>query len=146
MSESRHGRHRAAGRYNPAAELSSIVAGAATPLRKGSVVLAASGGLVAAIAVAVAVWMTRERNRVDQAALGLILGGALGNILDRVRLGFVIDYADFHLGAWRPFLVFNLADAAITLGVIVLLVRALFVREKAPESGSGSPVSENRHA
>lgn len=51
MSESRHGRHRAAGRYNPAAELSSIVAGAATPLRKGSVVLAASGGLVAAIAV-----------------------------------------------------------------------------------------------
>ena len=100
--------------------------------------------ITGAIALAVAYWMARERNRVDQAALGLILGGALGNILDRVRLGFVVDYADLHLGAWRPFLVFNLADAAITLGVVVLLVRALFVREKAPTAGA--PVSENSHA
>ena len=97
-----------------------------------------------AIALAVAWWMARERNRADQAALGLILGGALGNIVDRVRLGFVVDYADLHLGAWRPFLVFNLADAAITIGVVVLLVRALFVREKAPNTGA--PVSENGHA
>lgn len=102
--------------------------------------------LTGAIAVAVAVWMTRERGRADQAALGLILGGAMGNILDRVRLGYVIDYADLYLGEWRPFLVFNLADTAITLGVIVLLVRALFVREKAPISPSGDPGSENSHA
>ena len=95
--------------------------------------------MTGAIAAAVAFWMTRERNRADQGALGLILGGALGNIVDRARLGFVVDYADLHLGEWRPFLVFNLADAAITLGVVALLVRALFVREKAPSS-------ENRHA
>lgn len=97
--------------------------------------------LTGGIAALVGFWMTRERNRVDQAALGLILGGALGNIVDRVRLGYVIDYADLHIGAWRPFLVFNLADAAITIGVVLLLVRALFVRDKAAD-----PVSENRHA
>lgn len=97
--------------------------------------------LTGAIAVGVAVWMTRERNRADQAALGLVLGGALGNILDRVRLGYVVDFADLHLGDWRPFLVFNVADAAITVGVLVLLVRALLMREKP-----GAVPVENRHA
>ncbi len=76
-------------------------------------------------------WLWRERNRDDAFALGLILGGALGNIADRARLGYVVDYADFHIGEWRPFLIFNLADAAITLGVLILLARALLLREKA---------------
>lgn len=96
--------------------------------------------LTGAIALAVAVWMARERNRIDQAALGLILGGAVGNILDRIRLSYVVDYADLHLGEWRPFLVFNLADSAITIGVVVLLVRALLMRDK-PLSAT-----ENSHA
>jgi signal peptidase II len=104
-------------------------------------------GLVAlttGIATGVLVWMWRERNRVDQFALAAVFGGALGNIADRViphpqvqlfsdgvaYPGCVIDYADLHFGAWRPFLVFNLADAAITVGVLVLLVRALLMREK----------------
>lgn len=90
-------------------------------------------GLVAmtgAIAAAVAVWMTRETHRADQLALGAILGGAIGNILDRVRFGYVVDWADLHIGEWRPFLVFNIADTAITLGVLVLLVRALLMRDK----------------
>jgi signal peptidase II len=89
--------------------------------------------LTATIAGAVAVWMARERNRVDQMALGLVLGGALGNILDRARFGYVVDFADLHFGEWRPFLVFNVADAAITIGVIILLVRALFVRSEPRE-------------
>lgn len=83
-----------------------------------------------AIAAAVAVWMTRETKRGEQVALGLVLGGALGNILDRIRLGYVVDFADLHFGEWRPFLVFNLADAAITIGVLILLVRGLAIREK----------------
>jgi signal peptidase II len=87
-------------------------------------------GMTCLIALFVAIWMLREKNRFDVAALGCILGGALGNILDRIRLGYVIDYADFHIGEWRPFLVFNLADAAITLGVLILLARALLLREK----------------
>ena len=88
--------------------------------------IAMTGG----IAAVVLVWMWRERNRQDVLGLGLILGGALGNILDRARLGYVVDYADLHFGAIRPFLVFNVADAAITLGVVILLLRALLVREK----------------
>lgn len=86
--------------------------------------------LTALIAAGVGWWMTREKNRVDLIALGPVLGGALGNILDRVRLGYVVDYADLHFGEWQPFLVFNVADAAITIGVLILLARALFVRDK----------------
>lgn len=85
--------------------------------------------LTGAIAVAVVVWMWREANRWDQIALGMIAGGALGNILDRVRLGYVQDYANLHFGRWEPFLNFNLADAAITVGVLVLLARALVMRD-----------------
>jgi signal peptidase II len=88
--------------------------------------------LTAAIAGGVTLWMLRERKLGDVIALGLVLGGALGNILDRARLGFVVDFADLHFGEWRPFLVFNVADAAITIGVLVLLARALFIREKPP--------------
>ena len=92
--------------------------------------------MTGAIAVAVAFWMTRERSPVDQMALGCVLGGALGNIVDRVRLGYVVDFADLHFGEWRPFLVFNVADAAITIGVLVLLARALLVRDRpAPVNG-----------
>src|SRR3954468_17764093 len=90
-------------------------------------------GLTAAISIFVAAWLWREKRRDDTIALALVLGGALGNILDRVRLGYVVDYADLHFGEWRPFLVFNLGDAAITIGVLLLLVRALLTRErKAP--------------
>lgn len=81
--------------------------------------------LTGAIAAFVLVWMWREKRRDDAVALALILGGALGNIVDRVRLGFVVDFADLHFGSFSPFLVFNVADAAITIGVLLLLVRAL---------------------
>ena len=90
--------------------------------------------MTAAISVGVLVWMWREKNRQDVMALGLILGGALGNIVDRARFGYVVDYADLHFGNIRPFLVFNVADAAITIGVLILLMRALLVREKPKEN------------
>ena len=86
--------------------------------------------LTAAIALAVLVWLWREARVADSLPLGLILGGALGNIADRVRFGFVVDYADLHFGAFRPFLVFNLADAAISIGVVIILARSLLSREK----------------
>jgi signal peptidase II len=75
----------------------------------------------AGIAVAVAVWRWRERGRIEVLALGAILGGAIGNIADRVRLGYVADFLNLHFGAWSPFLVFNVADAAISIGVMVLI-------------------------
>jgi signal peptidase II len=98
-------------------------------------------GLTGTIAVAVLVWMLRETHRIDVAALALVLGGALGNIRDRIFNGFVIDYADLHFGTFRPFLVFNIADAAITLGVLIILARSFLSREKrgnaAPEPDDG---------
>ena len=84
--------------------------------------------MTSAIALFVAIWLWRERRRDDSTALALILGGALGNIADRARFGYVVDFADLHFGDWRPFLVFNVGDAAITIGVLLLLVRALLMR------------------
>src|SRR5437868_6152449 len=93
--------------------------------------------LTGAIAVFVSFWLWRERKRTDSVALAMVLGGALGNILDRIRLGYVVDYIDLHFGEFRPFLVFNVADAAITIGVLLLLVRALLMRDgKAPRKES----------
>src|SRR4051812_46585873 len=88
-------------------------------------------GLTSAIAIAVAVWIGREKNRIDQAALGMVLGGALGNILDRVRFGYVVDFADLHFGEFRPFLIFNVGDAAISIAVVILLLRAFLTRKDA---------------
>lgn len=87
----------------------------------------------AGIAVAVALWLRKEKHPVDVTALGLVLGGALGNIIDRARFGYVVDFLHFFWGEYS-FWVFNLADAAITLGVMLLLVRA--VAAKPTEMGS----------
>ncbi len=84
----------------------------------------------AVIAIAVLIWMMREKLLGEILALGLVLGGAMGNIRDRYLYGYVIDYADLHIGDFRPFLIFNVADAAITIGVVIILARALFMREK----------------
>src|SRR4051794_6150315 len=89
--------------------------------------------VTSAIAIGVAVWIGREKNRVDQAALGMVLGGALGNILDRVRHGYVVDFADLHFGEFRPFLVFNVGDAAISIAVVILLLRAFLPRKDRPK-------------
>jgi signal peptidase II len=101
-------------------------------------------GLTALIAAVVAVWMWREKLKGDVLALALVLGGALGNIVDRIRYGYVVDYADLHFGTFRPFYIFNLADAAITIGVLILLARAFLMREKeaVQEVASQPPLSE----
>ena len=96
-------------------------------------------GLVAVtglIAVGVTVWLLRERKLGEILPLAMVLGGALGNIRDRVRLGYVLDYADLHFGAFRPFLIFNVADACITIGVLIILARSLFMREKPASTQS----------
>ena len=100
--------------------------------------------LTTAIAIGVAVWMGREENRTDRIALGMVLGGALGNILDRARHGYVVDFADLHFGTFRPFLVFNVGDAAISIAVVILLLRA-FLTRKEPQTGSG-PEERTEHA
>ncbi len=99
--------------------------------------------VTAVIAVVVLVWLLRERLLGEIAALALVLGGALGNILDRARFGYVVDYADLHFGTFRPFLIFNIADAAITIGVLIILARSLLSREKPKASADPAPESQN---
>jgi signal peptidase II len=90
--------------------------------------------LTGGISLFVGFWLWRETNKSDVLGLGMVLGGAIGNLLDRIRFGHVIDFADLHFGEFRPFLVFNVADTAITIGVLILLARALLVRDKNPKA------------
>ena len=99
-------------------------------------------GVTGLIALVVSVWLLRERKLGDILPLGMILGGALGNILDRATLGYVVDFADLHFGDFRPFLIFNVADAMITFGVVIILARALFMREKPAASHGGTEAEQ----
>ena len=101
--------------------------------------------VTAVIATGVAVWISREKNRWDIVALGLVLGGALGNIVDRARFGYVVDFLDLHFGNFRPFMVFNVADAARTCGVVLLLARSLLLRDKPAKPAGDAPAPETLH-
>jgi signal peptidase II len=81
--------------------------------------LAAVAGVVS---VVVAVWLTRlePRQRILGLSLGLILGGGLGNLIDRVTLGYVVDFISWHYEEWY-WPAFNIADSAICLGAVLLL-------------------------
>ena len=99
--------------------------------------------LTTGIATVVLIWMMREKRLGDILGLSLILGGAIGNIYDRYTIGYVIDFADLHIGDFRPFLIFNVADAAITIGVVVILARALFLSEKDADKAAPTSALEN---
>lgn len=76
---------------------------------------------------------TAER-RLTGISLGLIVGGALGNVIDRIRFGAVADFLDFN-GLWFPW-VFNVADAAITCGAILFVADLFFNSESEPGKGT----------
>lgn len=92
--------------------------------------------LISAFALVVSaglgIWLYRTRRKWPALALGLIIGGALGNVIDRLRLGWVIDFIDFHVNTWH-WPAFNIADAAITVGVGMLLIDGLFGTAKKPK-------------
>jgi signal peptidase II len=88
-----------------------------------------------AAAVLFSIWMLSARSRIVVAALALLIGGALGNALDRMLYGAVVDFVSLHALGWRWY-VFNLADAAIVAGVIGLLYDAVRgSATKSPPSG-----------
>jgi signal peptidase II len=91
-------------------------------------------GLALVMAAVLAVWMARVGKAWIAIPLGMIIGGALGNALDRFRLGAVADFFDFHLGAWH-FAAFNMADSAICVGVGLLLLDALFTGRESVKEG-----------
>ena len=87
--------------------------------------------LAAAAIVAVLIyWLSRVSTPFLAVAIGLIIGGAVGNVIDRLRIGAVVDFLDFHLGAvhWPAF---NLADSAICIGVAAMLLDGLLLRREA---------------
>jgi lipoprotein signal peptidase len=69
-------------------------------------------------------WLWRSTLRLESAALGLIIGGAMGNIADRLRLGAVVDFIDAHYAGWH-WPTFNMADVAIVCGVTTLILVSL---------------------
>ncbi|MEO9789461.1 MAG: signal peptidase II [Aurantimonas coralicida] len=75
------------------------------------------------------VWMTRTDSRLTAIALGLVVGGAFGNLLDRLRHGAVTDFLDFYVGAYH-WPAFNFADVAIVSGVALLLIESVLAREE----------------
>ena len=84
--------------------------------------------LASTVSLVLLVWLIRLPRKDWLTALGLamILGGAIGNLVDRIRLGYVVDFIDFHIGDWH-YPAFNVADSAITCGVILLLLDVLLV-------------------
>ncbi|MBR0674292.1 signal peptidase II [Neoroseomonas soli] len=91
--------------------------------------------LAAAIAAFLLRWMARAENRLTALALGGVVGGAVGNVIDRVRFGAVVDFVDAHGWGWHWY-VFNVADAAIVCGVLALVADALFQPKPGPKEGS----------
>lgn len=90
--------------------------------------------LLAAVSAAVAAGLTLWLSRLDQrwlgAGVGLIIGGAVGNVIDRVVYGAVADFLDFHL-AGHHWPAFNVADSAITVGVAILVIDSLLIRRRS---------------
>lgn len=87
-----------------------------TPLRSWILI-----GVAVAVLVWLGLWLWRAQHRLAALALGVIIGGAIGNIIDRVRFGAVFDFLDFHAFGWH-WPAFNVADSAIVIGVLLLLV------------------------
>ena len=97
-------------------------------------------GLAVVVSVGIIVWLLRLKSGAHgllACGLALVLGGALGNLIDRIRLGHVIDFILFHWnGAYFP--AFNVADSAITVGAACLLLDALFEGRQKPDA---NPIS-----
>jgi signal peptidase II len=84
----------------------------------------------AAIIVVLVYWLSRVASPFLAVAIGLIIGGAVGNVIDRIRLGAVVDFLDFHVG-YLHWPAFNLADSAICIGVAAMLLDGLLLRREA---------------
>ncbi|WP_423820887.1 signal peptidase II [Salinisphaera sp. SPP-AMP-43] len=88
-------------------------------------------GLSVVVVLGILVWMRRHPydNRLLAAALSLVAGGALGNAIDRATRSYVVDFVDFHIGAWH-YPAFNLADCAICVGAVLIAVDMLWPASK----------------
>ena len=107
-------------------------------------------GVVSLVVIGVILWihsrMATSGGWITTLGLGLLLGGAVGNVIDRFRFGYVVDFVDIGIGSWR-FFTFNVADACIDIGILILIVVALVpaiparLGGVAPAPGSPGPAS-----
>lgn len=86
------------------------------------------GGLAAAVSLGIIIWLAKSpRTHAWQgAALAFILGGAVGNLIDRIRFGYVVDFIQLHWQHAWYFAAFNIADSSITIGAVMLIIDAVF--------------------
>ena len=99
----------------------------------GSLVFSLAAALIIAGLI---VWLGRVRTTFLAVSIGMIIGGAIGNLIDRLRFGAVIDFLYFHVGSWY-WPAFNLADSAICLGVAAMLLDGMRLRRPAPQAKGG---------
>ena len=92
-------------------------------------------GLALVIVTILLIWLKRAANRLVSVALGLIIGGALGNVVDRIHYGAVADFLDFYIGDFH-WPAFNVADTGITIGVIILVLESFIVSSKIDKTDS----------
>lgn len=89
-------------------------------------------GVAIAVCIGLFIWLRRADQRLTGWGIGLVMGGAIGNVIDRARWGAVFDFADFHIGRWH-WPAFNVADAAIVVGVGLMLIDSLLSeKQRAP--------------
>ena len=93
-----------------------------------------------AVVIVLVVWLRRVRTSFLAVAIGMIIGGAAGNVVDRLRFGAVVDFLYFHAGSWY-WPAFNLADSAICLGVAAMLLDGVLLRRGAAQAKGGEDLS-----
>ena len=81
--------------------------------------------------VCLVIWLRRTDQMLIGLGLGLVIGGATGNVIDRIRFGAVVDFLDFHLAGYH-WPAFNVADAAICVGAVLMLADGLLTRRSQP--------------
>ena len=94
--------------------------------------------LTVAIAVGFAIWLFRAQRKLTAIALAMVVGGAIGNVIDRVLFGAVVDFLDFS-GIWEPYFfnyIFNVADAAISVGAVLLFVDQFLMMRDEKAAGA----------
>ena len=92
-------------------------------------------GLALAIVAALLFWLRGVTSALVAVAMGLVIGGAIGNVIDRLRFGAVFDFLDFHVAAWH-WPAFNVADSSICIGVVLLCIDALFLTQASAKKAS----------
>lgn len=100
-------------------------------------------GLTSCIVLFMSFWLMRAQEKYTILALGCVIGGAIGNIIDRVRFGAVVDFLDFHVSGFH-WPAFNLADSTIFVGVVILIIGSIVCPH--PDKKDVKPLENQDHA